>query len=305
MGSPIRQFIQAIQEVIDGHISAPIQETFADEIGELAAKFNEMLQVLGQREIHTQELEKQLRQVNREVIRAKQTQAQFLSDVSHELRTPLTAIRSFCDLLLMFGDDDPAAREEFLQSIIESCDRLTRLINNILDSSKIEAGKLEWNIERIDLIEVIRSSTRIMAAMAQEKGLKIVTQLPVQSLVLDGDRDRLIQVLTNLINNAIKFTEKGQITVGMEETPKKVKVGVADTGIGIAPEHQDLIFERFAQVRSRSQGKPSGTGLGLAICKEIVEHHKGEIWVESEVGKGSAFYFTLPVLSNSEANPNV
>ena len=134
--------------------------------------------------------------------------------------------------------------------------------------------------------------------MAHGKGLKLVTQPVTVPLMLEGDRDRLIQVLTNLINNAIKFTETGQIAVSLDKMDGKVKVGIADTGIGIAPEHQDLIFERFAQVKDRRQGKPTGTGLGLAICKEIVEHHKGEIWVESELGKGSTFFFTLPLVSN-------
>ena len=298
----MERFTQAIQEIIDGRRPEAIQVAADHELREVAQKFNEMTQVLQQREAHAQGLEQELRQVNREVTRAKQTQTQFLSDVSHELRTPLTSIRSFCDLLLMFGDDDPETREEFLQSIIESCDRLTRLINDVLDSSKIEAGRIEWNFQEIDFVEVVHSSTRIMKAMAHEKRLELISELPHQSLVLKGDRDRLIQVLTNLVNNAIKFTERGQITVRIGKHPDEMRVEVVDSGYGIAPENQHLIFERFVQVKSRDQGKPTGTGLGLAICREIVEHHGGEIWVESELGKGSTFCFTLPLLPGRDCS---
>lgn len=301
MSFPIKRLFLATQEIIKGQLPKPIQVASDGEEGELIQTFNEMIQILARREAIAQQQAEQLRQVRRELVRAKQTQAEFLSDVSHELRTPLTSIRSFCDLLLMFGDDEPETREEFLQSIIEACDRLTRMINNVLDSSKIEAGKMEWNLQPIDFIEVIRSSIRAMTAMAQEKGLAITPQLPMQSFVLEGDQDRLIQVLTNLINNAIKFTPRGQITVSVERIPQGVKVGIADTGIGIAPEYHDLIFERFAQVKSRDRGKPTGTGLGLAICREIVEYHGGEIWVESDGGKGSTFYFTLPLTPDNQS----
>ena len=302
MAYPIRKLIQTIQGIIDGRIPEPLEVTSADAVGQLTDKINEMIDILVQREEKARQQADQLRQTNRELIRANQARAEFLSDVSHELRTPLTSIRSFCDLLLMFGDDDPEAREEFLQSIIESCDRLTRIINELLDSSKIESGKIEWDIKPVDLIEIIQSSVRVMKAMADEKGLKLIAQLPMQSLVLAVDRDRLIQVLTNLINNAVKFTRMGQITVGVEQTPREVKVRVSDTGIGIAPADRDRIFERFAQVKNREGGKPAGTGLGLAICRQIIEHHGGKIWIESELEMGSTFYFTLPLRSSTPSD---
>ncbi|MCZ6680627.1 MAG: HAMP domain-containing sensor histidine kinase [Candidatus Poribacteria bacterium] len=305
MHSPTRQLIQAMQEIIDGQFPEPVETDSTDEIGELAGKFNEMVQILVQREASAQQQAEQLREINRELIQAKQSQVEFLSDVSHELRTPLTSIRSFCDLLLMFGDDDPETREEFLESIIESCDRLTNLINDVLDSSKMQAGKMGWNAKRIDLIEIIDSSVRVMTGMVQEKGLEIVNQFSAQSFIVEGDRDRLVQVVTNLINNAVKFTSTGQITISAEHAHQRVKVSVADTGKGIAPEHQDMIFERFIQVTSQESGKPAGTGLGLAICREIVEHHGGEIWVDSELGRGSTFFFTLPVLPDDESNDEV
>jgi signal transduction histidine kinase len=301
MCAPVKRLIQAMQEIIDGQLPRQIQVDSADAVGNLTEKFNEMLQMLSQREAQRQPQEEQLRRANRELTRAKQSQAEFLSDVSHELRTPLTSIRSFCDLLLMFGDDDPEAKEEFLHSIIESCDRLTNLVNEVLDSSKMEVGKMEWNMQQIDLIEVIRSSTQVMTAMAHEKGLELSFDTPVESLVIEGDRDRLIQVTTNLINNATKFTDTGQITVSLEPMPEKIKVGVTDTGIGIAPGDRDIVFERFSQVKNSDRGKPTGTGLGLAICRDIVEQHGGDIWVESELGQGSTFYFTLPTIPADES----
>jgi len=122
--------------------------------------------------------------------------------------------------------------------------------------------------------------------------------------VLEGDHDRLIQVVTNLINNAVKFTKTGNITVSVKQMPQEVKVSVSDTGIGLAPEHQEMIFERFTQVKNRDRGKPTGTGLGLAICRGIVEHHGGKIWVESQLGQGSTFYFTLPLCPTKNAMGN-
>lgn len=214
--------------------------------------------------------------------------------MSYELRTPLTSIRSFYDLLLMFGDDDSEAKEEFMHSIIELCDRLTNVVNEVLDSSKMEVGKMEWNMRQIDLIEVIRFSTQVMTAMVHEKGLALSFNTPVKSLVIEGDRDRLIQVTTNLINNATKFTDTGQITVSLEPMPEKIKIGVMDTGIGIAPGDQDIVFERFSQVKNSDREKPMGTGLGLTICRDIVGQHGGDIWVESELEQGSTFYSTLP-----------
>ncbi len=300
MASTIQKLIQAIQEIINGQIPQSTEIDPDDELGRLAEKFNEMVQVLAQREEQARQQSEKFRQLNRELIQSNQMQTEFLSDVSHELRTPLTAIKSFCDLLLMFGDDDPEVREEFLQNIVESCDRLVGLINELLDGSKIMAGKIEWDMTDIDLIEIIVNSIGVMKAMAKEKDLQFVTQLPIESIMLKGDRDRLIQVLQNLINNAVKFTSEGQITVGVEKLHHQVRVNVSDTGIGITSENYDLIFERFAQVTDPKSGKPPGTGLGLAICQQIIEYHGGKIWVESEgKDKGSTFVFTLP-LSESE-----
>lgn len=301
MASTTQKLIQAIQEIIDGQIPQSIEIDPDDESVRLFEEFNEMLRVLGQREEQARQQSEKFRQLNRELIRSNQMQTEFLSDVSHELRTPLTAIKSFCDLLLMFGDEDPDMREDFLQNIVEACNRLMGLINELLDGSKIMAGKIEWDMADVDLIEIILNSVGVMKAMVTKKDLQLVTQLPIESLIIKGDRDWLIQVLQNLINNAVKFTSEGQITVGLEKLPHQVRVSVSDTGIGIISEHHDLIFERFAQVTDPKSGKPPGTGLGLAICRQIIEYHGGKIWVESEgKEKGSTFVFTLPLFGSEE-----
>jgi len=232
--------------------------------------------------------------------RVNQIQLDFLSNVSHELRTPLTSIKSLCEILLMFGDDDAETRQEFLQNINEECDRLLRLINNILDFSKLESGKMEWHAESVDMGEVISTATNVMLGMAQAKGLALESEVPEDLPYLNADRDKLVQVVTNLIGNAIKFTDEGEISIGFECSNGELLTYVSDTGIGIADENHELVFEKFKQVGDILTDKPSGTGLGLSICREIINHHEGRIWVESELGKGSTFYFTLPLNSQDD-----
>lgn len=219
----------------------------------------------------------------------------FLSHVYHELRTPLTSIKAYCDMVLMLEDEEGETREEFLQYIVEECDRLMRMINNLLDVSKIESGKMEWYFDSVDLSEVIYDSVNIMRNMAQNKGLSLEINISEELPPVQGDRDKLVQVITNFLDNAIKFTEEGEIVVGAEFLDSELKLYVSDTGIGIAAENQESIFEKFSQVGKILTDKPQGSGLGLSICREIVNHHKGCIGVESEVGVGSTFYFTLPV----------
>jgi len=219
----------------------------------------------------------------------------FLSNVSHELRTPLTSIKAYCDMLLMLDDEERETREEFLNYIIEECDRLVRMINNILDVSKIESGKMEWYFDSVNLTEVIHNSVNIVRNMAQNKGLSIEINISEELPSVWGDRDKLVQVMINLLDNAVKFTKEGRIVVGAELVDNQVKLYVSDTGIGIAAENQEFIFGKFNQVGDILTNKPQGSGLGLSICREIVNYHGGRIWVESEVGVGSTFYFTLPI----------
>ena len=248
---------------------------------------------------------------------ATATKSAFLSNVSHELRTPLTSVVGFSKLISkrlaevvfpVVSSDDPkverALRQvtENLAIIVEEGDRLTALINDTLDLAKIEAGRMEWREEPVAIRDVIERATGATAALlADPSGPRLVVDVAAGLPTVVGDRDRLIQVVINLISNAVKFTPAGSITVTAAARPDTIEVAVTDTGIGIAPEHHAKVFEQFGQAADTLTDKPRGTGLGLPICREIVEHHGGRLWLESTVGAGSTFRFTLPVGRADEA----
>lgn len=228
----------------------------------------------------------------------------FLSTVSHELRTPLTSIKSFAEILLTY-DNDRDTQVEFLGIINEESDRLTRLINDVLDISKIEAGRIQWETAELDIPEIIEMAVSATHSLSAQAELDVIVKDMPNLPTVWGDRDRIVQVMTNLLSNAVKFTPpNGKIIINAEpfesdpslNGPDMVKISVTDTGIGIAPEDQITVFDKFHQVGDTLKDKPKGTGLGLSICKEIVEHYGGTIWVESELNKGSTFSFTLPIV---------
>ena len=232
-----------------------------------------------------------------------QLKSDFVSKVSHELRTPLTSIRGFTEILLSYKDVDAKTQQDFITIIHDESERLTRLINDILDLSKIEAGRMEWRIEPIVMSDIITHTVKSVRAIAMEKRLPIETNVPETLPKIQGDRDTLIQLLDNLLSNAIKFTAQGKITVEGVRENSMVRISVADTGIGIPVEETDMIFNKFHQVGDSRDDKPAGTGLGLAICREIIQHLGGRIWCESIPGKGSTFHFTLPVWSREYPHP--
>ena len=228
----------------------------------------------------------------------------FLSTVSHELRTPLTSIKSFAEILLTY-EDDKETQKEFLAIINDESDRLTRLINDLLDLAKIEAGRVQWQTDRVIIAEVIQTAVNATYALATQKTLHVNLDLQPDLPPFWGDRDRLVQVVTNLLSNAIKFTPVGgTIRIAtlllegneLKGIPDMARVSVSDSGIGIASDDLDKVFEKFRQVGDTLTEKPQGTGLGLPICKEIVENYGGRIWAESVMNSGSTFHFTLPVL---------
>ncbi len=229
---------------------------------------------------------------------------QLISNISHELRTPLTAIKSFSEILLNYEEEDEETRREFLSIINSESDRLTRLINNILDLSKLESNTAKWQMEPLDLEMIIDAAVDTLQSLLLKKNIQLEKKYAGNLPPVFGDRDKLTQVMVNLVNNAIKFSpEGGRITLltelHAEETPEKarIRVGVIDEGPGIPPQYLDLIFEKFGQVLDSNDGnKPSGTGLGLTISREIIHHLGGRIWVESEEGQGARFYFELPVM---------
>ncbi|MEX1169676.1 MAG: HAMP domain-containing sensor histidine kinase, partial [Chloroflexota bacterium] len=194
---------------------------------------------------------------------------------------------------------DRAIRQvsENLGIIIEEGERLTTLINDTLDLAKIEAGRMEWRREPVDIADLIGRATSATASLLAGPGPTMIVEVEPGLPSLVGDRDRLIQVLINLISNAVKFTPAGSITCAAQRDPAGdgVLVSVTDTGVGIAPEDHARVFEQFGQAGDTLTDKPRGTGLGLSICREIVEHHGGRLWLESELGRGSRFSFTLSV----------
>ena len=233
---------------------------------------------------------------------------EFISTVSHELRTPLTSIKGAAEILLNYRDEDPATQVEFLSIIDNESDRLTRLINDVLDLSRIESGEMLWEISQVDLKGVVETAVLSTQALTVQKNVKVdvVYEKGLPSAV--ADPDKLIQVITNLLSNAVKFTPNGgliRVQSRLQPGPRQpygkrmVEISVSDNGVGILKTEFDKIFGRFQQAGTSLSDRPQGTGLGLAISKEIVTHMGGQIWVESEPGEGSTFFFTVPTGSPS------
>lgn len=232
----------------------------------------------------------------REAERANALKSEFLASMSHELRTPLHTILGFTDLLREEVEGPLNEKQRrFLQHVHEDSVHLLALINDILDLSKIEAGRMELRSESVDAADVVAETLGSMQASAEAKNIVVENAMSGPVRVL-ADRLRLREILTNLLSNAIKFTpDGGSVHIENSQTdPKFVCISIRDTGIGIAPEDQEIIFDKFRQVGSTTKGVREGTGLGLAIVKRLVEMHGGEIRVESALGSGSCFSFTLP-----------
>lgn len=234
----------------------------------------------------------------------------FISTVSHELRTPLTSVLGFAKIIQkkldevvfpMVETEDKKIKRTIrqvgdnIEIIVSEGMRLTALINDVLDIAKMEAGKIEWRMEHLQMETVVDRAIAATAALFQSKNLPLIRDIEPDLPQILGDGDRLIQVVINLISNAVKFTQTGSVTCRVGRQGDVLMVSVIDTGTGIATQDQDKVFEKFKQVGDTLTDKPQGTGLGLPICKQIVEHHGGKIWVESAIGQGSIFSFTLPI----------
>jgi Na+/proline symporter/nitrogen-specific signal transduction histidine kinase len=240
----------------------------------------------------------ELRVANERLKELDRLKDDFVSTVSHELRTPLTSIRSFSEILHDHPELDDGQRRQFLGIVIKESERLTRLINELLDLAKIEAGGLDWQMARVDAAELVREAAQSIGQLFRDKGVVLELDLPDGPLPVDGDRDRLTQVLMNLLSNAVKFSPagRGRVILAADRVGAQVEIVVSDNGPGIAARDQHVIFERFRQVGDTLTGKPQGTGLGLAISRMIVEHHRGRIRVVSGTpGEGATFRVTLPL----------
>ncbi len=329
--NPVMRLSQVTREVRDGNMDVRSDISSNDEIGELSANFDSMVTQLKLRTDQLKSINNELQEANKKLKELDEMKSSFLSTVSHELRTPLTSVLGFAKITrnkldnTVFPEDAKIMKtirqaKENLGIIVSEGVRLTDLINDVLDLAKMEAERIEWKREQLDIREVVEKAAATGAYLLEEKGLTLIREMDAELPEVMGDRDRLIQVLLNLLSNAAKFTSLGSITVRGErvsrsnagmpggsymaaaqgrENEEFIKVSVIDTGIGIAPEDYEKVFEQFIQVGDTLTDKPRGTGLGLPICRHIIEHHGGVIWATGEVGKGSTFSFVLPLSDRS------
>ncbi len=279
--------------------------------GELLEHQDNLEKKVTKRTKELREANDRLVEVNEKLVEMDKVKSDFVSSVSHELRTPLTSVLGFAKIIqkrlndVLFpqivSDDKKVNRakgqvDDNIGIIIAEGQRLTNMINDVLDLAKMEAGKLDWNMQPVDPAELIRRSTASTSSLFEQKNIKLETDIENNLPEINGDPDRLIQVVVNLLSNAVKFTDEGAVVCKAHAENGHVVISVKDSGIGISKEDAPKIFTKFKQVGDTLTDKPKGTGLGLVICKEITEYHGGKIWFESEYGHGSTFLISLPVL---------
>jgi signal transduction histidine kinase len=276
-------------------VTHDILESFVERMT-LAVENASLYRAVANRTDALQQAYAELATAHQELLRVDEMKTGFLANVSHDFRTPLTSIRSFSEMLLSY-DEEPEVQREFLQIINSESERLTRMVNDVLDITKIESGHMDWRMGTVDLAALIDDSGRTYTTIVERDGLAFVVDVEEDLPLIHGDRDRLQQVIGNLIDNALKFTRKGEIRLTACRIEDEIRVSLADTGVGIPPEYQEMVFGKFQQIGQVNTvlDKPQGAGLGLSICREIVEYHDGRLWVESEPGVGSTFAFTLPI----------
>lgn len=286
-----------------------------DEVGKLVSDFNKMLDRI---EVRDRDLEnlvaqrtKKLWEAVRELRKLDEMKTDFFTTISHELRTPLTSVLGFAKIIKKRVEERIVPRidnsDEYVQKSIEHIrqdlaiilsegERLTSMINNVLDLAKLEEGAVTWKLEPLVAAEIVERAATAIRPLIKEKDLTLLMDIEDGFPTVIGDRDRLTQVMINLLANAVKFTKEGSVTCRLRKSNHELVISVIDTGRGVATDDYEKLFDKFQQkIDVDSDGQNKGTGLGLAICKYIVEHHKGRIWVESEVGRGSTFSFTLPL----------
>ena len=302
--NPIVRLTNVAFELGQGNLGVRATANTKDEIGSLSNSFNQMAAARQRAEAQRVTLIAELAARNAELAQLDELKDNFISSVSHELRTPLTAIKGSAEILL---DDRNAPEEvviEFLTIINVESDRLTRLINDVLDLARYEAGQEIWNDAPNSMSDIVESAVAGIQSLAIQKFLNVSVDLDPDLSNVWCDQDKINQVLTNLLSNAIKFTpEHGEIGILIKEASTSgdtrngriVEIKVSDNGVGIPTDELDEIFQKFKQVSDAPSDVRKGTGLGLPICKEIVGHYGGKIWAESELGKGSVFTFILPI----------
>jgi signal transduction histidine kinase len=282
---PLRRLTDAARALADGDLARRVPADRAKsggaEIAELSRQFNAM----------AEQVEETLEEIRRDRDRGRE----FMADVSHELRTPLAALRTFNELLREKAGDDVAARTEFLEASAQQIERLDWLAQNLLELSKLDSGLIRLDLRPDDLRATIFSAVEQAQVSAQRRGLSLTTDLPDTPLVTRHDPQRLGQVLTNLIGNALKFTPRGgTVRVALSPSGRGARIQVIDSGVGIDAAELPHIFNRFYRGSRANEARGSGSGLGLAIVRSVVEMHGGRVMVESRVGSGTVFTVTLP-----------
>jgi signal transduction histidine kinase len=299
---PVRKAQDFLGEVAAGKFEGRISVPNRDEFGALAEQMNHMSRELHRLDVEQRSAAAELGRVNEQLARASQAKSEFLANMSHELRTPMNAILGFSEMMLdeLYGAV-PDELKEPLTDIQVNGRHLLRLINDVLDLSKIEAGRMELALGEYSPREVIDTARTSLGSLAAEKGLAFVALVPDDLPVATGDSGRLSQCLINLAGNALKFTKQGRVEIGVEVVDDALVYRVADTGIGIPASELENVFTEFRQVDATVTREFGGTGLGLSITKKFVEMHGGRIWVESELGKGSTFYISVPLHAEAKA----
>lgn len=328
--NPIGQLVSATQRIARGDLSHPVTINTNDEIGDLARSFNQMVKQLEDsreeledysrtlekkveertaklrrnvRELSEarkatlnilediNEAKKELEKANRELMAMDEMKSKFLGTASHELKTPLTAIKANVDFILS-GREGPIPRNlrQYLSTVQRNTNRIQEIMEKMLDMARIKAGKIGLLVEKVNLLRAVKGYVKEIKPI--EKRLDIKIKIP-RGVYVQADKDRLHDIYINLLSNAVKFTPKGgEVRITARRDNDVVLAGVSDTGVGIPEDQCEKVFDEFYQVDRRRYG---GTGLGLTIVKGIVEEHGGKIWVDSQVGKGSTFYFTVPL----------
>ncbi|MGR3318419.1 MAG: ATP-binding protein [Candidatus Anammoxibacter sp.] len=335
--NPIKDMTQTAIEISEGDLTKFVDVKSTDEVGVMAHNINMMTASLKNtieelKELkegledkvqeRTEELNiaiRNLENANSGLEKLGALKTDFISLVSHEFRTPLTSIIGFAKLMrnsfmneiipklenpVLNKSENEALKREIIEAqegadiIVIEGNRLARLVNNVLDISKIEAGVVEWNDEKCSLFEIINRGINTSSDLLEkirQKRIQVNVEIDDDVPLVFCDKDKLLQVVLNLLANAVKFTDHGTITWRLQIKNGQVEARITDTGIGISKQDMSQVFEKFKQVGNTLSSKPVGTGLGLVICKRIIEHYDGTIWVESELGEGSSFIFTLPI----------
>jgi signal transduction histidine kinase len=292
---PITRLMTVMKAVETGQLDVKAAVETTDEIGQLAETFNLMTAQLKQSFEQIEREHRQIERQNKELQRLDKLKDEFLSNTSHELRTPLNGIAGLAEAILNGVDgviNEPQTRH--IRMIVQSSKRLTSLVNELLDFSKIKTTKFELHVNPFPLREVVDVVCAFAQPLLAEKPIELRSEIPPDLPEIYGDLDRVEQILTNLLGNAIKFTQHGTIAIAAQREGEMIRISVQDTGIGIPAEAFERIFHPFEQVDGSMTREFGGTGLGLAITKELVDLHGGKIWVESEAGQGSTFHVTLP-----------